>query len=70
MHRYYMLSCCQSTRAAAEEWLLGSGCVLSRIVIRAPESLSMHSGEYGSSVGLVHAHEVVCGGRRKLRVIG
>jgi hypothetical protein len=31
---------------------------------------STHSGEEGSSVSLVHAHEIVCGGRRKLRVVG
>jgi hypothetical protein len=39
--------------------------------IRTAENTpSTHSGEEGSSVSLVHAHEVVCGGRSKLRVVG
>jgi hypothetical protein len=39
--------------------------------IRTSENTpSTHSGEEGSSVSLVHAHEVVCGGRSKLRVVG
>ena len=39
--------------------------------IRTAENTpSTHSGEVGSSVSLVHAHEVVCGGRSKLRVVG
>jgi hypothetical protein len=39
--------------------------------IRTAENTpSTRSGEEGSSVSLVHAHEVVRGGRSKLRVVG
>jgi hypothetical protein len=39
--------------------------------IRTSENTpATHSGDEGSSASLEHAHEVVCGGRSKLRVIG